>query len=45
MTMNMNVKMVMGIPISDEMFNIPPGYQVVSEKDLMRLLMVMDQER
>jgi hypothetical protein len=45
MTMNMNVKMVLGIPIADEMFNIPPGYQVVSEKDLMRLLMVMDQER
>lgn len=45
MTMNMRVKMVMGIPIEDEMFAIPAGYQVVTEQELMRLLMVMGQEK
>jgi hypothetical protein len=41
MSMNMTVKLVMPIPIEDSKFEIPEGYQVVTEKDLYRLLMVM----
>lgn len=45
MSMNMRVNMVMGIPIADDMFSIPVGYQVVTEQELMRLLMVMGQDK
>ncbi|MDZ4668728.1 MAG: DUF4412 domain-containing protein [bacterium] len=44
MSMNMTVKMVMPIPIEDAKFEIPLGYQVVTEKELYKLLLVLQFE-
>jgi hypothetical protein len=41
MTMTMTVKMIMQLPIDDKMFSIPEGYQLVTEEELNKLLMVM----
>ncbi|MDP3928776.1 MAG: DUF4412 domain-containing protein [Bacteroidota bacterium] len=41
MSMTMTVKLVMRVPIEDSYFEIPQGYQIVSEKELNRILMVM----
>ncbi|OYU96855.1 MAG: hypothetical protein CFE21_00785 [Bacteroidetes bacterium B1(2017)] len=41
MTMVMKVKMVNPIPIEDKLFEIPPSYQLVTEKELNRLMMVL----
>lgn len=41
MTMQMTVKLVSNVPIDDKMFEIPAGYQVVTEEELNRVLMVM----
>jgi hypothetical protein len=40
-TMVMKVKMVQGVPIDEKMFEIPTGYQIVSESELNRILTVM----
>jgi hypothetical protein len=39
--MTMTVKLVMKLPIENSYFEIPAGYQVVSEKELNNILMVM----
>jgi hypothetical protein len=44
MTMIMTVKMIMQIPIEDNMFSIPDGYLMVTEKELNKLLMVMQND-
>jgi hypothetical protein len=44
MTMIMTVKMIMQIPIEDKMFSIPDGYLMVTEKELNKLLMVMQND-
>ncbi len=46
-TMNMilTVKMVMPLPIEDRYFEIPPGYQEVTETELVNVLNVMQQGR
>jgi hypothetical protein len=40
-SMTMTVKLVMKLPIENSYFEIPAGYQVVSEKELNNILMVM----
>jgi hypothetical protein len=40
-TMVMKVKMVQGVPIDEKMFEIPVGYQIVTESELNRILTVM----
>lgn len=43
-SMTMTVKLVMPSPIENNMFEIPVGYQIVTEKDLERLLKVMQSD-
>jgi hypothetical protein len=45
MSMNMTVKLVLRTMIEDSFFEIPPGYQLVTEEELNRVLMVMQNER
>lgn len=41
----LTVKMVMPLPIEDRYFEIPPGYQIVTETELVNVLNVMQQGR
>ena len=45
MSMTMTVKLVLRTMIEDSFFEIPPGYQLVTEEELNRILMVMQNER
>ncbi|MBC7381945.1 MAG: DUF4412 domain-containing protein [Bacteroidia bacterium] len=45
MTMMMTVKMIMPIPIDDKMFEVPEGYRVLTEKELMKVLNVLQQDQ